>query len=295
MRVVVTGSSGLIGTELVAALRNRGDDVVRLVRRTAAAPDEAEWNPGTGHIEPSALVGVAAVVNLAGAGVGDHRWTGAYKREIRTSRTAATHSIAAAISALPTPPQVLVSASAIGFYGDTGERVVDESSPVGVGFLAEVVEAWEVAAEPARAAGIRVVHPRSGLVVSGKGGAWQRMFPLFKLGAGGKLGSGNQYWSFIAMADEIAALLRLIDDDSLFGPINLTAPQPVTNAEVTRAMGEVLHRPTMLPVPAFALRAVLGEFSSEVLGSARVIPARLTEAGFQWLHADIRSAIAAAL
>ena len=294
MRIAVTGASGLIGTELVAALRGRGDEVVRLVRREPTAPDESSWDPLSGRVDPAGLEGVEAIVHLAGVGVGDHRWSEAYKREIRTSRTAGTRTIAIAAASMDPRPRVLVSASAIGYYGDTADRTVTEFSPPGKGFLAEVVVAWESAADPAREAGIRVAHPRTGLVVSGKGGAWGRLFPIFKLGAGGKLGSGSQYWSFISMADEVDALLRLIDDDSLAGPVNLTAPNPATNAEVTKAMAQVLHRPALFPVPAIALKAVLGEFSSEVLGSARVLPERLESVGFEWTHPDIVSAIRAA-
>ena len=295
MRIAVTGSTGLIGNALVAALQQRGDVVVRLVRRPPANASEAEWNPTTGFVDPAGLAGVDAVVHLAGAGVGDHRWTPAYKREIRTSRTAGTHTIARAIAEMPTPPKVLVSASAIGFYGDTADLAVDEGSPAGTGFLADVVVAWEGAADPAREAGIRVAHPRTGLVVASEGGAWQRLFPIFKIGAGGKLGSGKQYWSFISLADEVAGLLRLIDDESLSGPVNLTSPNPVTNAEITKAMAAVLHRPALVPVPSFGLKLVLGEFSQEVLGSARVLPTRLSAAGFSWHEPDISSAIRAAL
>jgi len=186
-----------------------------------------------------------------------------------------------------------VSASAIGFYGETGDREVDESAPQGTGFLADVVREWEAAADPARSAGIRVVHPRSGLVVSSRGGAWARMFPLFRAGVGGRLGNGRQYWSWISLRDEVAAL-RFLIDQPLAGPVNLTGPQPVTNAEVTDAMGAVLHRPTVLPAPAFALRAYLGEFSSEVLGSQRVRPGRLLDAGFTWQDPTIVDAIRAA-
>lgn len=290
--VAISGASGLIGSALRKSLAADGVRVRALVRREAASADEIPWQPGA-DLDPASLEGVTAVVHLAGAGVGDHRWTEGYKRQIRDSRVLGTGTIARAVARLERPPAVLVSASAIGYYGDTGDTEVDESAPKGRGFLADVVAAWEEAADPAREAGIRVVHPRTGLVVSGRGGAWARMFPLFKAGIGGRLGSGKQYWSWISMRDEIAALRFLLDGD-LSGPVNLTAPNPATNAEVTRAMGEVLRRPTALPVPAFALRTVLGEFSSEVLGSARVRPTRLMEAGFNWQDTVIASAIAAA-
>ncbi len=290
--VAVTGASGLIGSALTRSLRGDGLEVRVLVRRPAGSPQEIEWQPGT-PLHPARLDGVTAVVNLAGAPVGDHRWTQSYKRVIRQSRVDSTDTIARAIAAMDQPPRVLVSASAIGFYGDTADREVDESSPQGEGFLADVVGEWEAAADPARAAGIRVVHARSGLVVSGRGGAWGRMFPLFRAGIGGRLGSGKQYWSWISIRDEIAALRLLLDSD-LSGPVNLTAPSPATNKEVTRAMGEVLHRPAVLPVPAFALKAVLGGFSSEVLGSIRARPTRLLEAGFTWADPRIADAITAA-
>lgn len=295
MKVAITGASGLIGSALVPHLRSRGDDVLRLVRRSAVAPDEVEWNPTTGSVDLDGLAGIDAVVHLAGAGVGDHRWTDEYKRTILDSRVDGTQTIVRAITELPERPRALVAGSAIGWYGDTGDRAVDESAPAGTGFLADVVRAWEAAADPAAAAGIRVTHARTGLVVSGDGGAWARMFPLFKLGLGGKLGSGSQYWSWISLRDEVAALTFLLDNETLAGPVNLTGPTPVTNAEVTAAMGRVLHRPTLLPAPAFALKAVLGEFSTEVLGSSRVIPSVLEAAGFRWQDPTIDSAIAAAL
>ena len=295
MRVAVTGASGLIGTALVPHLRSVGHEVVRLVRRPAAAPDEVTWDPKAGTVDLDALAGVEGVIHLAGAGVGDHRWTDDYKREILDSRVDGTHTIVSAMLALDPKPRVLVSASAIGWYGDTGDRIVDETAPAGTGFLADVVRAWEAAASPAASAGIRVVHPRTGLVVAKSGGAWARMFPLFKLGVGGKLGSGKQYWSWISLRDEVCALQFLLEQDHLSGPVNLTGPDPQTNAEITHVMGTVLGRPTILPAPAFALKAVLGEFSSEVLGSARVVPAVLEGAGFVFQDPTIESAIRTAL
>jgi uncharacterized protein (TIGR01777 family) len=291
MRVAVTGASGLIGSALVPHLRSVGHDVVRLVRRPAAAPDEITWDPKAGTVDLDRLAGTDAVVHLAGAGVGDHRWTDAYKREILDSRVDSTHTIVRAITALDPKPRVLVSASAIGWYGDTGDRTVDETTPAGSGFLADVVRAWEAAAAPAEAAGIRVVHPRTGLVVAKEGGAWARMFPLFKFGLGGKLGSGRQYWSWISLRDELCALQFLLEQDHISGPVNLTGPAPATNAEVTAAMGRVMGRPTILPAPAFALKAVLGEFSSEVLGSIRAVPTVLEQAQFRFQDPTVESAI----
>lgn len=291
LRVAVTGASGLIGTALVAHLRGLGHEVLRLVRHPAGAPDEVTWDPAAGTVDLGRLAGTQAVVHLAGAGVGDHRWTAAYRTVILDSRVQGTGTIARAIAELDPAPAVLVSASAIGFYGDTGARVVDETAPRGAGFLAEVVEAWEAAAEPARAAGVRVVHPRSGLVMARSGGAWARLLPLFRLGLGGRLGNGQQYWSYITLEDEVRALTHLLDSE-IAGPVNLTAPNPATNAEVTKAMSVALHRPALLPVPAIALKAVLGEFSSEVLGSIRVRPTRLVADGFIFRHPDLVTAVA---
>lgn len=295
MKIAVTGASGLIGSALVPHLRARGDDVLRLVRRTAVAPDEVQWDPVAGSVDLDALAGVDAVVHLAGAGVGDRRWTDDYKKTILDSRVDGTRTIVDAMTRLDPRPRALVAGSAIGWYGDTGDRAVDESAPAGTGFLADVVRAWEAAADPAREAGIRVTHARTGLVVSSEGGAWQRLFPIFKAGLGGKLGSGRQYWSWISLRDEVAALTFLLDNEEIAGPVNLTGPQPVTNAEVTEVMGRVLRRPTVFAVPSFALKTVLGEFSSEVLGSTRVLPSVLTDAGFSWQDSTVESAIRAAV
>ncbi|GHI90036.1 TIGR01777 family oxidoreductase [Streptomyces xanthophaeus] len=295
MRIAVTGSTGLIGNALVKSLRSDGHEVVRFVRRAPAAADEARWDPAGGHVDRAGLTGCAAVVHLAGAGVGEHRWTTRYKKEIRDSRVLGTAALAAALAALDEPPAVLVSGSAIGYYGDTGDRAVDEDAPAGQGFLPSVCVEWEAAAEPARAAGIRTVFARTGLVVAGEGGAWGRLFPIFRAGIGGRLGNGRQYWSHISLHDEIAALRHIIDTPSLEGPVNLTAPDPLTNRQVTAAMARVLRRPALLPVPAVALRIVLGEFSDDVLGSQRVLPARLLESGFVFRDPGIEDSIRAAL
>lgn len=295
MRIAVTGSTGLIGSALVPHLRSVGHDVVRLVRRAPAAADEVRWDPRAGTVDLAGLAGVDGVVHLAGAGVGDHRWTDAYKREIRDSRVDGTRTIASAMASLDPRPRVLVSGSAIGWYGDTGDRAVDESAPAGYGFLADVVRDWEAAAAPAAEAGIRVVHPRTGLVVSASGGAWQRMFPLFRIGLGGRLGSGRQYWSWISLRDEVCSLQFLLEQDHLAGPVNLTGPAPVTNAEASSVTARVLGRPALLPAPSFALKIVLGEFSSEVLGSARVMPKVLEQSGFVFQDATLESAVRTAL
>ena len=295
MRIAVTGSSGLIGSALVPHLRAAGHEVQRVVRRTSSAPDEITWDPAKGTIDLAALNGVDGVVHLAGAGVGDHRWSDDYKREILNSRVDSTNTIVRAMQQVEHRPRVLVSASAIGWYGDTGDRIVDETAPAGTGFLADVVRAWEGASQVAVESGIRVVNPRTGLVVAKSGGAWARMFPLFKFGLGGKLGNGKQYWSWISLRDEVCALQFLLEQEHLSGPVNLTGPTPVTNAEVTSVMGHVLGRPTLLPAPAFALKAALGEFSTEVLGSTRVVPAVLEQAQFRFQDSTIESAIRTAL
>ncbi|MEV7722895.1 TIGR01777 family oxidoreductase [Streptomyces sp. NPDC088184] len=294
-RIAVSGASGLVGTALVRSLRADGHEVVRLVRRPARSGDEVEWDPRRGYVDVAGLVGCDAVVHLAGAGVGDHRWTEAYKREIRDSRVLGTAAVAEAVASLDVPPKVLLSGSAIGYYGDTGDRAVDEGAPAGEGFLPSVCVEWEAATAAAREAGVRTVHARTGLVVAREGGAWGRLFPLFRAGLGGRLGSGRQYWSFIALHDEVAALRHILDTESLVGPVNLTGPDPVTNSEVTAAMGRGLHRPTLCTAPAPALRIALGEFAQDVLGSQRVLPGRLLDSGFVFAFPGIDAAIRAAL
>jgi uncharacterized protein (TIGR01777 family) len=288
MRIAISGSSGLIGTALVEALRADGHEVLRLVRRPAKAPSEVTWDPYKGEVDLAALAGVDALINLSGAGVGDHRWTAKYKNTILQSRLLSTATMANA--AVQLKPKVFINASAIGWYGDTGNAAVDESAPCANGFLPDVVRQWEAATAPAIDAGVRVVLARTGLVMSAKGGAWQRMIPLFKFGVGGKLGSGKQVWSFISLADEISAFKFLLTNESISGPVNLTAPNPATNAEVTKALGKLLRRPTLFAVPAVALKLALGEFSQEVLGSNRVLPAKLQAADFGFAHPDIESA-----
>lgn len=290
MHIAITGSSGLIGSALTVSLRGDGHTVVPIVRRPAATMHEVTWDPRSGSIDIAALQGVDAVVNLAGAGLGDRRWNRAYKEEILRSRTAATTLIARACVDAGVP--VLVSGSAIGWYGDTGSHAVDENSPQGGGFLADVVAAWEQAADVAVAAGVRVTWIRTGLVASAEGGAFARMLPLFRLGLGGPLGSGAQYWSAISMRDEVRAIRFLIERD-LHGPFNLTAPTPVTNAAFTRALARAVRRPALLPVPGFALRLVLGEFAGDILGSQRVLPTRLLDAGFEFADPTVEDITAA--
>ena len=298
MRIAVTGSTGLIGSALVRSLLDDGHEVVRLVRRTPAAQadgsTELRWNPQLKQVDRKGLDGLDAMVHLAGAGVADRRWTTAYKQQILDSRVLGTSTVAEALAGLANPPKVLVSGSAVGYYGQTGDRVIDESAPAGGDFLARVCVEWEEATAPAAAAGIRVAHARTGLVVSGAGGAWAKLFPLFRLGLGGRLGNGRQYWSFISLQDEVAALRHLIDTQELSGPVNLTAPVPVTNAEVTSAMGAVLGRPTVFSVPEPVLKAALGEMAVEVVGSHRVVPGRLLDSGFRFTHTTVEQAIRAA-
>ncbi|MDK1343455.1 TIGR01777 family oxidoreductase [Streptomyces sp. 378] len=296
-RVAVAGASGLIGSALVRSLTADGHEVRRLVRGTPRAAGEIRWDSEGGHVDAAGLAGCHAVVNLAGAGVGNRRWTEAYKRRIRDSRVKGTAALAEAIASLEgaNRPRVFVNGSAIGYYGETGERAVDESAPPGEGFLPELCVEWEGAAAPAQEAGVRTVFTRTGLVVSRAGGAWQRLFPLFRAGLGGRMGDGRQYWSYIALHDEVAAIRHLIDTDGLSGPFNVTVPNPLTNGEITAAMGRVLHRPTLFAVPAPVLRSVLGEMAGDVLGSARVLPTRLLESGFRFAFPEIEGAIRAAL
>jgi uncharacterized protein (TIGR01777 family) len=296
VKVVVTGASGLIGTALVSSLRSDGHDVVRLVRHAATAPDEAHWDPAHRLLDPALLAGADAVVHLAGAGVGDKRWSEGYKKTILDSRVDSTSTIADAVAAMQTPPGVVVSASAVGYYGERGDEVLDESSSSGDGFLADVVRQWEAATAPAEQAGIRVVHARSGLVLSADAGVLGKTLPLFKVGLGGRLGNGRQWMPWIALPDEIAAIRFCIDSESVAGAVNLCSPAPVRNSEYTHALGQAVHRPTLAPVPRFALRAALAGFADEgALVSQRVVPRRLLDAGFGFGYTDLPAAFRALL
>lgn len=296
LTVVITGSSGLIGTALAASLRRDGHRVVRVVRRRTAGPDELRWDPADGTIDRAGLEGVDAVVHLAGAGIGDQRWSEEYKRTILESRTRSTALLASTLAGLDRPPSVLVSGSAIAVYGDRGDEVLTEQSPPGTSFLADVVRRWEAEAAPAVEAGIRTPFIRTGIVLSPDGGALPRLLPLFKLGLGGRMGSGRQWWSWISLPDEIAAI-RFLIDGHLDGPVNLTAPEPVTNREFTKVLARVLHRPAMLPVPAFAPKLLRGaELAQELLfTSQRIVPAALEEASFRFAHPDLETALRAVL
>jgi uncharacterized protein (TIGR01777 family) len=297
MKVAVTGASGLIGSALVTTLRQGGDEVVSLVRRSPAAADEIAWDPRAdrGGLALDALAGVGAVVHLAGAGVADHRWTDAYQAEIRASRVDGTNGLASLLAAMDQPPPVLLCGSAIGWYGDTGGREVDESSPAGHGFLAGVVRDWEAAADPAREAGLRVACLRSGIVISRHGGVLGRMLLPFRLGLGARLGPGTQFMSWVTLADWIRAAQFLIGQPELSGPVNITTPNPVTNAAFTAALAGVLHRPARLAIPSPVLTAALGGVTSDLLSSARVRPTRLLEAGFDYRYPELAGALAAEL
>ncbi len=290
MKIAVTGASGLIGTALVTRLHAAGHDVVRLVRRPPRAADEVSWDPESGTIDVERLAGLDGAVHLAGAGVGDHRWTDDYKRTILDSRVLGTRTLAKALTALDPLPRVLVSASGVDFYGeDRGEEDLTEDSTGGGGFLADVVRAWEAETAAASAAGIRVAHIRSGLVMSPSGGAFGRILPLVKAGLGGPLGSGKQWWPWITLEDEVAAIEFLLTHD-LSGPFNLSAPHPARQKDVMKALARAAHRPSLLPAPKAALRIALGEFAGVVLGSKRVLPRRLVAAGFTFRHPELDGA-----
>ena len=288
-RVAITGASGLIGSALSALLTARGDEVVHLVRREPRSSHEIGWDPAKRTLDPGHLSGVTAVVHLAGAGVGDHRWTPAYKHEILASRVDGTTTIATAMASLG-EPIALVSGSAMGAYGDRGDEILTEDSELGQGFLADVVRAWESATGPAQDAGLRVVHARTGLVLAPNGGAMERVLRLARFGLAGPLGSGRQYWSWITLHDEVRALAHLIDQD-ISGPVNLVSVQPLRQAEVMKALGAVLGRPALLPAPTLALKVILGEFASDILGSQRVLPSVLTASGFVFDHDTIDNAM----
>jgi len=294
MRVAVTGSHGLIGGELVTELTERGHEVTRLVRSRPTGPGEAAWDPARGTIEARKLEGHDAVVHLAGVGIGDHRWTEDHKKAVLDSRVRGTSLLAETLAALDRKPTVLVSGSAVGFYGYTGQdEVMTESSPRGAGFLADVVDRWERATAPAAEAGIRVATVRSGVVLTGKGGALKKQLLPFKLGVGGRLGTGRQWLSWVALEDEVAGILHVMSTPDLRGPVNVTSPRPVTNAEFTATLARVLKRPAFMPVPTPALHALFGkEMTAEMLlGGQRVLPTVLEASGFSFTHPDLERAL----
>ena len=289
-RIAVTGSSGLMGTPLVAALHARGDEVVRLVRRSPRSADEVQWDPTSRTLDPGALDGVDGLVNLAGAGIGDKRWTPAYKHEILASRVDATHAVAEAVAAADHPVR-LVSGSAVGFYGDRGDEELTEASSPGTDFLSDVVRAWEAATQPAVDAGASVALLRTGIVMAPEGGAMKPMLRLVRFGVGGPLGSGRQFMPWITLPDQVGAILHLLDHPDITGPVNLSAGQPARQKEIAQALGRALHRPAVLPAPSVALRVVLGGFATEVLGGQRITGAVLRDSGYQFTHGDLDSAV----
>jgi uncharacterized protein (TIGR01777 family) len=297
LRVAVTGATGFVGSALVPALAAAGHRVDRVSRRPPRpGTTDIQWDPARGQLDARALEGVDAVVHLAGESVAAGRWTAAVKERIRRSRVEGTRLLAETLGRLTRRPAVLVAASAVGYYGNRGEEPLTEDSPPGTGFLPDVARAWEAAADPARAAGIRVVHPRLGLVLAGQGGALPRMLLPFRLGVGGVIGSGRQYWSWIVLADVVRVIELALVLERLAGPVNAVAPAPVTNREFTRAVGQVLGRPTLLPLPATAVRLLMGEMGQALLlDSAHALPRRLERAGFGFRYPALESALRAVL
>ena len=295
MRVAVTGSHGFIGSALVERLSGLGHDVVRLVR-SDAAPDDISWDPSAGRLEATELIGVDAVVNLAGAGIGDKRWTEDYKRQVRESRTKSTALLSAAMASVDGGPRVLLSGSGVHFYGDCGDVEVDERSASGTGFLAEVCREWEASTAPAEAAGARVVYLRSGIVLAPSGGALAKMLPLFKLGLGGRFGPGRQWMSWISLDDHLGAIVHLLTTD-VAGPVNMVSPRPVRNADFADTLGDVLRRPTVLPVPSFGPKLLLGAERADAMlfDSIRVRPRVLERSGFAFADPDLGTALRAQL
>lgn len=287
-RIAITGASGMIGSALVGHLKSEGHTVQRLVRRPVLSPDEVQWDPKSGEVDLAPLEGVDAVIHLAGANVGDKRWTKKYRAEILNSRLLGTNTIATAVAKLK--PQVFISSSAIGWYGETGNRSVTEDDRPGDDFLAAVCKEWEAAADSASQT--RIVKIRTGLVLEPTSGALGKMLPLFKFGIGGKLGNGKQWWSWITLHDQIKAICYLLEKD-IEGPVNLVSPNPATNQEFTAALARALRRPALIPVPGFALKLVLGGFSSEILGSKRVMPKKLIDSGFEFDYPHLAPALAA--
>jgi uncharacterized protein (TIGR01777 family) len=296
MKIAVTGSHGLIGEALCKHLTGRGHTVARVTRGEGAANGNIHWNPASASIEKEKLNGIDAVIHLAGENIASHRWTDEQKQKIKESRIKGTRLLAEAICGLEKKPEVVVSGSAIGFYGDRGNEILTESSKVGSGFLAEVCRDWEDAIAPVAEAGIRVVNARTGVVLSTKAGALSKMLPIFQLGGGGNIGDGKQYMSWISLDDEIKAIEFVLTNANVSGPVNLVAPNPVTNAEFTSALGEVLHRPAFIPLPGFAAKIILGQMADELLlSSQKCRPTKLESAGYKFDYPDLKKALATTL
>jgi len=292
MKILVSGSSGLVGSALIPFLTTGGHEVHRLVRNPSSAKNTIQWDPGLGNIARDRLSGMDAVIHLAGENIAARRWTRKQKARIRDSRVEGTRLLCDALSRVEQPPKTIVCASAIGFYGDRGDEILDEESPAGQGFLPEICREWEAAADPARKRGIRVVSLRFGVILSPAGGALRKMLLPFKLGAGGVIGSGSQYWSWISIDDVISAIHHVLTHDALAGPVNAVSPQPLTNREFTQTLGRVIHRPTIAPLPGFVARCLFGEMADALfLASARVVPRRLEESGFEFQHPDLEGAL----
>jgi uncharacterized protein len=290
MQILIAGASGFLGGRLLPHLRSAGHQVTQLVRRPARNPGELRWDPAGGLLDATALEGTDAVINLAGAGVGDRRWTAQYKRTLLSSRVDTTATLAKAIAAAQTRPRVLLNSSAVGFYGDTGDRAVDEQSPAGEGFLADLSKVWEAATRPAEDAGTRVALLRTGFPLAKDGGLLKPLYLQFKLFAGGRMGSGRQYLPWMSLPDWLDAVTFILDRE-IAGPVNLTGPEPVTNAEFSAALAKVLHRPNLIPVPGIALKAAVGEFGGEALASQRVLPGVLVREGFPFAHRTVEAAL----
>jgi len=304
MRVLVAGSSGFLGRTLVDRLRADGHQCIRLLRREGSAPDEITWNPATGELDPAVLTDVDAVINLAGSSLGTRLgpvtlpvrpWTAGYRRQFHDSRVRTTAVLARAIAAARPRPAAFLSGSAVGWYADTGDRTVDETGPPGTAYFAQVCRDWEAAALPAQSAGVRVVWLRTGFPLHRDGGLLGPQLLPFRLGLGGPIGNGRQWQPWISLSDWADAVAFLLQHDELAGPVNLVGPAPVTNAEFTRTLGRLLHRPTLLRIPAPVLRALLGEFGRDALASRRLIPGVLQRAGFRFTHPNLTSALRAAL
>jgi uncharacterized protein (TIGR01777 family) len=291
LHIALTGSTGLIGSSLVSHLVDRGHQVTRIVR-SSPGRNEIQWDPEEGVINAAGLDGVDVVVHLAAENIAARRWSAAFKERIRDSRVNGTQLLCRALAELDRPPKVLLSASAVGYYGDRGDELLDETSSAGEGFLPETCVAWEEAAQPAREAGIRVVYLRFGLVLSPQGGSLAKMLTPFKLGLGGRVGNGRQYWSWISIDDAVGAICHAMQTETLSGPVNVVSPTPETNRQFTRILGRVLRRPTFFPAPAFALRAAFGQMADDcLLASTRVHPAQLIESGYEFHHPDLETAL----